>query len=53
MSSSPDGCSRVLLASEITLFRKTSKDCAESLLRLLLSSSSSAVAFALILVWIR
>jgi hypothetical protein len=38
-----DGCSRVFLASVITLFRKASRDWAGSLARLVLSSSSSAV----------
>jgi len=43
-----DGCSRVFLARVITLLRKASRDWDGSLARLVLSSSNSAVASAMI-----
>ncbi|RDH22707.1 hypothetical protein M747DRAFT_170824 [Aspergillus niger ATCC 13496] len=48
--SCPDGCSRAFLARLITLFRNASTDVPGSLARLVLSSSSSAVASAMICV---
>ena len=52
-----DGCSRVFLARVITLLRKASRDWDGSLARLVLSSSNSAVASAMIWVacsgWLR
>jgi hypothetical protein len=43
-----EDCSQVFLASVITLFRKASRDWASSLAHLVLSSSSNAVASAII-----